>query len=466
MRASRLGLLLLILCFGLFVEVAWDSRAHISIGASGCRVLAGRFYGPSFEFEDQARLELTGDSLPIVIDNSFGDVKVSPGEGASVEVRVRKVVYRPTRAEAEEFSERILVVLREESGRIVLETNRSELTRERRGHREIGFETHLTVHVPAGSTLRIDNSHGAVDVEDMGDLEVSNSYETLRASRISGPTHLTNRHGRVSAKHISGTLQVASRYADVEIEDVDAAVSLDTHHGDVQARRVAALELKIRHGRLEAEAVGGELTVRGSHASVSARQVTGRCDVETTWGDVTLSDLADSARATASHGELRISNVAGSFDGEASYKDAEIESIGGKVTLRVRQAGVTGRGLNGGAEIETSGDDVVLEGFRGPVKVTASRGNIKLLPVEALTDDLLAVAEHGDIVLEVPASSRFDLDATARRGEVELDPRLELVVQSSDEKRRSQQLKGSLGNGGGSVTLRAERGDVRIKRKN
>ena len=466
MRASRLGLLLLILGFGLFVEAAWDSRAHISIGASGCRVLSGRFYGPSFEFEDQARLELTGDSLPIVIGNSFGDVKVSPGEGSSVEVQLRKVVYRPTRVEAEEFAEEIRVVLREDSGRVVLETNRADLTRKLRGHREIGFETHLSVQVPAGSIVRIDNSHGAVHVEDMGELEASNSYDTQHVSRISGPTQLTNRHGRVSARHISGTLRVASRYADVEIEDVDAAASLDMHHGDVQLRRVAAIELKIRHGRLDAEVVGGELTVRGSHASISANQVTGRCDVETTWGDVTLQNLADSARATASHGELRISDVAGSFDGEASYKDAEIERVGGKVTLRVRQAGVTGRSLNGGAEIATSGDDVLLERFAGSVKVNASRGNIVLRPIEALTDDLLAVAEHGNIVLELPASSRFDLDATARRGQLELDPELELSIRSRDEEGRSERVKGSLGSGGATVTLRAERGDVRVKRDN
>ena len=246
------------------------------------------------------------------------------------------------------------------------------------------------------------------------------------------------------AEQVAGTLKVTSRHADVEITDVDGAVSLDTHHGDVVARRVAALDLKIRHGHLDAQAVSGELSVHGSHASVSASQVTGRCQVETTWGDVTLRALADSARVTASHGELRISDVIGSFDGEASYKDAEIERVGGKVTLRLRQGGVTGRDLRGGAEIETSGDDVLLERFGGSVNVHASRGNVKLLPGEALTGDLQAVTEHGDILLEVPASSRFDLDATARRGEVRLDPDLELVVRSRDEERRSQHVKGSL----------------------
>ena len=81
-----------------------------------------------------------------------------------------------------------------------------------------------------------------------------------------------------------------------------------------------------------------------------------------------------------------------------------------------------------------------------------------------MTDDLLAVAEHGNIVLEVPASSHFDLDATARRGQLDLDPELELTVRSRDEERRSERVKGSVGSGGATVTLRAERGDVRVKR--
>ncbi len=465
MRASRLGLLLLILGFGVFIEAVWDARAHISIGASGCRVLAGRFYGPSFEFEDQARLEPSGASLPIVINNSFGDVTVSPGEGSSVQVELRKVIFRPTQAEAEEFAGRIRIALREESGRILLENNRSDLAAEHSGHREIGFETHFTVHVPRGSTLRIDNSHGGVDVEDMGAVEVTNSYEPLRVRRISGPTVLTNRHGSVHAEQVAGTLRVASRYADVEIQDVDGTAALDAHHGDVQARSVAALDLKIRHGRLDTEDVGGALSVHGSHASVSASRVMGRCDVETTWGDVTLSELADSARVTASHGALRASDIAGSFDGETSYKDAEIERVGGKVGLRLRQGGLTGRDLKGGAEIETSGEDLLLERFEGPVKVNASRGNVRLLSADPLTEDLQVVAAHGDIVLGVPASSRFDLDATARRGAIEIDPQLELVVQSRDEGRRSQQVEGSLGGGGASVMLRAERGNVRIERE-
>src|SRR6185436_20334314 len=45
-RASKLGLLILILAFGGAVETAWNVRQHIDVGPLGCRALGGRFYGP------------------------------------------------------------------------------------------------------------------------------------------------------------------------------------------------------------------------------------------------------------------------------------------------------------------------------------------------------------------------------------------------------------------------------------
>ena len=54
MSARKIGLLILILAFGASVETAWQVRGDWRVGPEGCRVIGGRFYGPSYSFEQTA----------------------------------------------------------------------------------------------------------------------------------------------------------------------------------------------------------------------------------------------------------------------------------------------------------------------------------------------------------------------------------------------------------------------------
>ena len=58
MSARKIGLLLLLLGFGATVETAWQVRGDVGIGPEGCRVIGGRFYGPSWSFEQTAERTL------------------------------------------------------------------------------------------------------------------------------------------------------------------------------------------------------------------------------------------------------------------------------------------------------------------------------------------------------------------------------------------------------------------------
>ncbi len=60
MKPRKLALLFLILGFGALVETAYSLKTRMAIGPMGCRVLTGRFQGPSYSFE----VEETRDNLP------------------------------------------------------------------------------------------------------------------------------------------------------------------------------------------------------------------------------------------------------------------------------------------------------------------------------------------------------------------------------------------------------------------
>ena len=102
MTARKIGLLLLILGAGAAFETAWAVRNHVDIGPQGCRVLGGRFYGPSFSFEDTVRADAPAGAR-VEVTNAFGRVQVTTGEPGEVKLTLRKVVYRPTEEQAREY---------------------------------------------------------------------------------------------------------------------------------------------------------------------------------------------------------------------------------------------------------------------------------------------------------------------------------------------------------------------------
>ena len=106
MSARKIGMLLLLLAFGATVETAWQVRGDVRIGPEGCRVMSGRFYGPSFTFEQTAERAVAAAAPRIEVRNAFGEVRVVAGAPGTVRVRLRKVVFLPTEDKAKAFADR------------------------------------------------------------------------------------------------------------------------------------------------------------------------------------------------------------------------------------------------------------------------------------------------------------------------------------------------------------------------
>jgi hypothetical protein len=108
--------------------------------------------------------------------------------------------------------------------------------------------------------------------------------------------------------------------------------------------------------------------------------------------------------------------------------------------------------------VSVSGSDVAIEAFRGPIEVQAERAGVRLVPAAALQWPLTVRTTFGSIDLAVPDGSRFDLEASAQRGQLALSVP-GLAVTRSEPSR----VTGRLGAGGPPVKLSAENGDVRVE---
>jgi hypothetical protein len=452
-KATKIGLLLLILGFGGVVETAWTVRHHIDIGPMGCRVLGGRFYGPSFTFTEETRQPLA-ENTALEIENSFGSVQVGSGGAGEVAITLRKVVYLPGEEKARTFASAIRLDAAASGAAVRIVTNREQREREEPG---IGFETHLDVRVPEGTKVSVVNAHGRVEVTATGETSVENSYDTVRVDSIKGTATVRARHGDVHVGRAPGTVSVVARHGDVTVEDAEGRVDVSVEHGSATLARVGAAVVEASFGDVTAEAVRGDLEVRGRHSEARVSDVTGAAAVTTSYNDVRVEKVGGAARIKTEHGGIHAAQVKGGVVAESTYNGVELESIGGLAEVTVSHGGVQARGLESGIRVKSSGDEVTLDGVRGAVTVEADRGDVHIKPAGPVTDPVSVSTKHGSITVEIPAGSRFALEASTSRGELDVDvPGLEM------KQVKPTRVEGVLGTGGNAMKLFADTGDVTV----
>jgi DUF4097 and DUF4098 domain-containing protein YvlB len=459
MSARKIGFLILLLGFGAVLETAWSLRQdQVAIGPEGCRVLGGRFYGPSFTFEDTEERALPeGGPLELRVENAFGAVRIETAEGRTLRVKLRKVVYLPTEKKARTFAEGVRLQIEQDGTRVRVGTNREEVSRQR----DVGLETHLELAVPPETIAFVRNDHGSVAVKGIAQSDVHVSFDDVHLEAIRGPATVEVRHGAVRVANVGGTLTVTARHGDVDLENVLGQADLDVQHGTLTSRRTGALRVKGSYESVNASGVGGDLRVDTRHGSVTASGVDGGADVETSFGDVHLSGVRGDGRAKTEHGEVRVEDARGRLEARTTFGSLRLERVEGAATATVQHGGVEARSLEGGARVRAEGGDVSIKGFRGAVDALVERGSIRLAPEAPITSPITASASGGDVRLEVPAGSHFDLEALSRHGDLKLDaPGLE--VAKVEEVADRHPVSGRAGGGGAPVRLTAD-GDVVVE---
>jgi hypothetical protein len=141
-----------------------------------------------------------------------------------------------------------------------------------------------------------------------------------------------------------------------------------------------------------------------------------------------------------------------------------LERVDGEVQGIVDHGEIEARSLSKGAKLRATGGDVSLDGFTGPVEVEVERGSARLSPRAPVLSAITATATSGEVRLDVPEGSRFELDAEAKRGETQAEVPGLAVSKTEGEAGRGHRVTGQLGGGGAAVRLRAD-GDVVLESK-
>jgi hypothetical protein len=457
-RASKFGVLFLILGFGGTVETAYQVRNRFGVGPWDWQVLTGnKWSGPSYNFEETESQAVPAGTA-VEVDNAFGGVQTMIGPAGEVKVRLRKVVYRRTEAEAETFAQQIRLARALDGGTLRVGTNRREVEAGQQGNR-VGFETHLEITLPPGTRLKVVNEHGAIDAADVAEATLVGSFDSIRLDRVAGAASIEAQHGDVAVADVAGTLALTARHGSVEMRNVKGRATVEVEHGDVTANEVGGLALTIRHGELSADGILGDLSVTGEHAGVQAAAITGRVVVETGFQDVLVERVGGDVRVVSKHGAVHARDVAGAIYAEAGFDDVALERIAGPVEVRVTHGGLKAESLEKGGLVRTAGDDVIIDGFKGGLDVQSERGNVRLTASGPMTDATSVRVTQGGIDLEVAEGSRFALDATSGAGgEISAN-----VAGLTTTESTAQRLTGTMGGGGSKVSLSAEGGNIELR---
>lgn len=233
-------------------------------------------------------------------------------------------------------------------------------------------------------------------------------------------------------------LAASTRHGDITISQRDGKVELSTDHGDVNFNQVKGdASVHLRHGSVTAKDVGGNITLDGSVSDTNISDVGGSVTMSGTyWGDMQLARIARQVRFNTSRTDLQFNRLDGEFNMQPD--DLRANSIAGPFRL------------------ETRSKAVHLDDISGEVHIQNRNATVELHPKAPLAAiDVSNV--HGDIKLELPVNSGFQLDAQSLGGEINTD--FDVRV---DNSRRDATARGSVGKGGPAITLRTDHGTIEV----
>jgi DUF4097 and DUF4098 domain-containing protein YvlB len=232
-------------------------------------------------------------------------------------------------------------------------------------------------------------------------------YELL----VPASTHfkIETTSGDIEILDFNGSLEVRTVSGDIKIYEVKSSVKCRTISGDINLERIT--------GDTEVKTTSGELVIHDLEGSLEAESVS---------GDMVLKKIVGNVDLKTTSGEIEVRKLVGSFEAESVSGDIDVKSFSRAEDM----------------EIETVSGDISLEGF--------------LVPNGSYAFD----SHSGDVRLEIPGNSNFDLQTRTSSGDIDCDFELEGFV-ISDRK----SLQGIAGKGGSSLNMSTFSGDIRINKR-
>ena len=261
---------------------------------------------------------------------------------------------------------------------------------------ETFYSVEMSLEVPRGTDLAIENRYGDVEVDNIGgrldlantsgdvfasgiigDADIENSYGDATISDVEGNLTLTVSSGTLKATQITGDAKLSSRYGEVEVSEVTGSLDLESSSSEIEVKRVGGPTVIVgSYADARVQDIGGSIKIEISSGNIELTQVRGEAEVASSYGTVRIEGVNEALVLRSSSGEVEVRDIGGNARVENSYGTVVVEDVGGSVEINNPSGGVTVEGISGDLSIRSSYEAIRVQKVTGDLDVSATSAGV------------------------------------------------------------------------------------------
>jgi DUF4097 and DUF4098 domain-containing protein YvlB len=330
------------------------------------------------------------------------------------------------------------------------------------------YNADLQQNFPAGSSLRVTSTRGAINLSTSNDnrlhltvhkrISAESEEDAVKWDKstqpqinVSGQTVTVNANTQGAGDHwVSTDLDIAVPRK--------ASVVVSTSHGDISIMgRDGNADVTSQNGDVSVTDLNGSLTLDLQHSSARVSQVLSDVTVQGRANDVSIEDIKGTVHLDGDFMEsVKLSRIAKPVSFKSTRTNMDLSQLSGYLNLDSGDLEATN--VVGPFRLRTRSKDIMLNGISNDVHVQNENGAVEV-HVNKLGGLDIKNAK-GDIRIFLPAKTGFQLEASARDGEIQTDFN-DLKITNGDE---HSSANGSVNGGGPRMTLENEHGTIEIRK--
>ena len=330
------------------------------------------------------------------------------------------------------------------------------------------YEDQLAQTFPAGASLRINDTRGAVNVVASDDDQI----RVVVHKRISAESQADADKWNAGTKpQLTASGNVVTLNANNQgagdhwvAEDLDislprqAAVVASTRYGDVSVTgREGNLEITSQHGDVNTTDITGKVSLNLDHSSARISQISSDVSITGRANDVSIEDVKGAAHLDGEFMEsVKLAKISQPVTFKSSRTNMDFFRLDGDLDLD--SGDLQASDLIGPLRLNTRSKDIRLTGVSGDVRMEDENGSVELRMNKL--GSIQVENRKGDIQLYLPDKAGFQLEAHARNGEIETDFDQLKIDNSNDQ----AVATGTIAGGGPHVVVSNEHGTIEIRK--
>jgi hypothetical protein len=330
------------------------------------------------------------------------------------------------------------------------------------------FNDNLQQDFPAGASLKIIDTHGAVSVHASDDNKITVVVRKRVGADNQNDADKYNHETKPTITAIGGLVTVdakAEAAGDHPVEtDLDISlprkvqVAIISRRGDVNlSGRDGGVDISAQHSDTNLEDVNGNVKVNQEKGSVKIEQIAGDVHVQGRVNEVSVADVKGTVQLDGEFQEsVKLARITKSVTFKSSRTDMEFSRIEG--TLDLDSDELRAEQITGPLHLTTRSKNIRLEEVSGDVRLQDDNGAIEV-GMRTL-GNVQIDNRNGNIRLSLPDKAAFRLDAHTRDGEIQSDFS-ELKVNNDEHEAKAS---GSVGNASSHIVLNNEHDGIEIRR--